>query len=353
MARGIGYYVHHQGVGHWQRACAIAAALDRPCTLIGTFAGVDTREAPGPVLDLPDDRLDADFAGQDGEAMRPHALHYAPLGHPSIRARMARIAAWAAQTDPALLVVDVSVEVALFARLLALPTLVFRLAGTRTDLPHLEAFRSADRLIAPFPEALDAAGVPDWVRAKTDYAGFLGRPVPERAAEPGDGGPIVVVFGRGGHGGNLAELAAAARAVPERAWHVLGPVAGEGARPENLHLHGWVADVDAWIARAGLVVGGAGDGVVAAVAARAKRFVCLPEARAYGEQVEKARALARLGAAVVHEGWPEGGLWPALVDAGLALDPGRIAALSDPDAIRRAAALIARQADRREAGAAT
>lgn len=349
MTRGIGYYVHHQGVGHWQRACAIAAALDRPCTLIGTLAGIDTAEAPGPVLDLPDDRLDDGFGGQDGEAERPHALHYAPLAHPGIRTRMARIAAWAAETDPLLLVVDVSVEVALFARLLSLPTLVFRLAGTRTDLPHLEAFRSADRLIAPFPAALEAEGVPDWVRAKTDYAGFLGRPVAQRpGADKGAGGPIVVVFGRGGDGGALADLAAAARAVPERDWHVLGPVTGEGERPANLHLHGWVADADAWIARAGLVVGGAGDGVVAAVAARAKRFLCLPEERAYGEQIEKARALARLGAAIVHEGWPEAALWPGLVRAGLALDPGAIAALSDPHAIRHAAALIERHARRRD-----
>ncbi|WP_204327890.1 hypothetical protein, partial [Proteus mirabilis] len=80
------------------------------------------------------------FGGVDGEAERPLALHYAPLNHPGLRARTARIAAWAARTNPALLVVDVSVEVALFARLLSLPTLVVRLAGRRDDPPHLEAF---------------------------------------------------------------------------------------------------------------------------------------------------------------------------------------------------------------------
>lgn len=350
MTRGIGYYVHHQGVGHWQRACAIAARLDRPCTLIGTFAGIDTAEAPGPVLDLPDDRLDAAFDGADGAADRPHGLHYAPLRHAGIRARMARIADWAARTDPALLVVDVSVEVALLARLLSLPTLVFRLAGTRTDLPHLEAFRAADRLIAPFPESLDAAGVPDWVRAKTYHAGFLGRTRPAGpAADPA--GPVVVVFGRGGAGGTAADLAAAARAVPDRVWHVLGPVTGTAEMPPNLHLHCWVADVDAWIARAGLVVGGAGDGVVAAVAAGGKRFLCLPEPRAYGEQTEKAEALARLGAALVHPGWPEPTHWPALLRAARDLDPSRIAALHDPEAIARTAGFIAHRADMGAAGA--
>lgn len=341
MTRPIGYYVHHQGAGHWHRACAVAAALDRPCALLGTFAGLDTAGAPGPVIDLPDDRLADGFDGRDGEVERPTSFHYAPLAHSGLRARMARIATWAAEADPALLVVDVSCEVALFARLLSLPTLVVRLAGTRTDLPHLEAFRSADRLIAPFPEILESAAIPDWVRAKTHYAGLLG---PALAAPSGDDGSIAVVFGRGGAGGTLADLAAAARAVPERDWHVLGPVTGAAAVPANLHLHGWVADVEPWIARATLVVGGAGDGVVAAVAARGKRFVCLPEERAYGEQVEKAHGLGRIGAAVVHEGWPEASRWPGLVAAGLALDPRRIGALSEPGAMARTAVLIAERA---------
>ncbi len=113
---------------------------------------------------------------------------------------MARIAAWVERTDPALIVVDVSVEVALFARLLSVPTVVMRLAGERNDQPHLEAFRSATRVLAPFPAALDAPGTPGWVRDKTFYAGFLGGAAPAPTREGQD---IVVVFGRGGEGGSL------------------------------------------------------------------------------------------------------------------------------------------------------
>ena len=341
MTRPIGYYVHHQGAGHWQRACRIAERLPRPCTLIGTLAAFDRAQASGPVLDIPDDRLPATgFDGCDGESGRPEAFHYAPLGLPSLRARMAALAAWVAAADPVLMVVDVSVEVALFARLLSVPTLVVRLAGTRTDRPHGEAFRSAARLIAPFPEVLESAAVPGWVRAKTLYAGFLGGPAPAAEA-PDPAGPIVVVFGRGGAGGDRGSLVAAARAVPERDWHVLGPVEGaDGPLPGNLHLHGWVAEIGPRLASAALVVGGAGDGVVAAVAGAAKRFVCLPEPRAFGEQTEKAAGLARLGAAVVRAGWPAAADWPALVRDGLALDPARIAALHDPDAVPRIAAAI-------------
>ena len=343
MIRPIGYYVHHQGAGHWQRACRLAAAMERPCTLIGTLAEFDRGGAPGAVLDLPDDRLpEGGFDGRDGAATRPVAFHYAPLGLPGLRRRMAAIAAWIAEADPVLMVVDVSVEVALFARLMSVPVLMVRLAGTRDDQPHLEAFRSAERLIAPFPQELDGAALPAWVRDKTHYAGFLGastRPGPAPAPD----GPIVVVFGRGGTGGDAAALAAAARAVPERAWHVLGPVNGLPVDPPpNLHLHGWVAEIGPHLARAALVVGGAGDGVVAAVAAAGRRFVCLPEPRAFGEQTEKAAALERLGAAVVRPSWPEAAAWPAVVRAGLALDPAVIAALHDPDAVPRLAAAIER-----------
>lgn len=339
MTRPVGYYVHHQGAGHWQRAVALAGALEeggRPCTLMGTFSQIDTAAAPGSVLDLPDDRLDSGFDGRDGAAQRPDAFHYAPLNHPGLRERMGRIAAWTAAHDPALMIVDVSCEVALFARLLSVPSLVVRLSGTRTDPPHLEAFRAATRLLAPFPEALDGGTVPGWVRDKTLYGGFLG-------AEPSasvEDGRIVVVYGRGGEGGTLARLAEAAAAVPERDWHVLGPVSGDGPSPKNLHRHGWVADVRPHLARASLVVGGAGDGLVTAVAGLGKRFLCLPEPRAYGEQEAKAEGLARLGAALVHPGWPDAAAWPGLVAEGLALDPARIAGLAEPGALARTAAAI-------------
>lgn len=346
--RPIGYYVHHQGAGHWQRACLLARALERPVTLIGTFGEIDTRDAPGAILDLPDDRLSG-FDGRDGEADRPEAFHYAPLCADTIRARMGRLAAWLAAADPVLVVVDVSVEIALFARLMSVPTLVVRLAGNRTDTPHLEAFRGAERVLAFFPPELDSAATPDWVRAKTLYAGSVSAE-PTGTSAVSEDGSIVVIYGRGGEGGGLQDLAAAARAVPERDWHVLGPVRETGAnRPANLHLHGWVADPAPFLARAGLVVGAGGDGVVSGVAAAAKRFVCIPEARAFDEQVVKAGALQAMGAAIHVPRWPEADAWPGLVRDAMTLDPARIGSLVQPGSARRAADLIAGIADRIEA----
>ncbi|SOR31479.1 protein of unknown function [Methylorubrum extorquens] len=83
----------------------------------------------------------------------------------------------------------------------------------------------------PFPEALDGGDVPAWVREKTVYGGFLGG-APAGAVSEEDG-RIVMVFGRGGEGGRLERLVQAADAVPDRAWHVLGPVTGAGAAPKK------------------------------------------------------------------------------------------------------------------------
>jgi UDP-N-acetylglucosamine--N-acetylmuramyl-(pentapeptide) pyrophosphoryl-undecaprenol N-acetylglucosamine transferase len=286
--RPIGYYVHHQGIGHWQRATALARHLRRPCTLLGTFA-LGPAEGRGlEFVELPDDapRSEAD------RACAVPGLHYAPLGHDGLRQRMARIAAWIAEARPALLIVDVSVEVALLVRLCSTPFLYFRLAGRRDDTPHLAAFEAADALVAPFPELLDAET--GWVREKTFFAGFLAEP---HAVEPTLDGGITVLFGRGGAGGDFSALVAMARAVPERRCRVLGPVsAGEGDLPPNLELLGWREDAMSVLADAELVVGGAGDGVLAEVAALGKRFLCLPEDRPFGEQRAKAVRLEALGA---------------------------------------------------------
>ncbi|WP_082507981.1 glycosyltransferase [Methylobacterium sp. Leaf113] len=344
--RPIGYYVHHQGAGHWQRACLIASALDRPVTLIGTFATNDTEAAPVPVLDLPDDRVGVSFDGQDGADTRPLGLHYAPVCADNVRTRMGQFATWVAEANPALIVIDVSVEITLFARLMSVPTLAVRLAGTRSDMPHLEAFRAADRLLAFFPVELDSPTTPDWVRAKTFYTGLL---TSERPTTPvaNEDGSILVIYGRGGAAGSLRDLAAAARAVPDRPWHVLGPTSGSASDlPPNLHHHGWVADPTPFIERATLVVGGGGDGVVSAVAAAAKRFICLPEPRPFDEQFEKSLALSDMGAAIHCPMWPSPEAWPELVRAGLDLNPAVIGGLARPGAISRTAGFIMEAAER-------
>lgn len=310
MSGLIGYYVHHQGEGHRQRAAAIAAAYRGPMTLIGT--GLANLSGRLPCLDLPDDRLpQGGFDGADGTT-RPPALHYAPLRHNGVRQRVAMIADWIATAQPDLMIVDVSVEIAMLARLASVPFVYVRLHGRRDDRPHSDAFASAHALLAPFAKPLEDFAAPDWVKAKTFYAPGIGS---RASLLPVERDRVLVVVGRGGQTSDGERWAEAAAAVPERRWRVIGPSTMPTSLPENLEMAGWVDDAEPEIASAGVVIGAAGDGLVSAVLAHARPFICLPEPRAFQEQKIKAERLVALDAAIVMPECPPAKQWRALIEA--------------------------------------
>jgi hypothetical protein len=341
--RPIGYYVHHHGDGHRQRAIAIAQAADLPMTLLGT--GLAGRTQGLPYVDLPDDRCsEGGFDGRDG-VERPAALHYAPIDHEGIRQRVAQVSAWIAEARPSLMVIDVSVEMAMLARLASVSTIYVRLNGNRLDPAHRDAFRGASGLLAPFAEPLDDPETPAQIRAKTFYApGIPSMPRGERI----EADLVLGVIGRGGGMAEGARWAAAAQAVPDRRWRVIGDCSRPEIMPPNLEFAGWVDTPERHIAGAGLVIGAAGDGLVGSVLAAGRPFLCLPEPRPYDEQEAKARRLQALGAAVVHMGWPQQAEWPNLIARALALNPQDQWALTDPDGAGRAGAWIRSMALARE-----
>ena len=339
MTRPIGYYVHHHGAGHRARALAVAERAGGRVTLIGT--GLAGRTGSNACVDLPDDRLASTFDGDDTGTDRPQALHYAPLDHDGIRRRVAAITQWIAEHRPALMVVDVSCEIAMLARLASVATVVVRLNGRRDDVPHLEAFRAATAIVAPFAAALDDPETPDWVRHKTLYCpGVVDRADPD-VAEPGS---VLVVAGGGGSPIDAAVWARAARATPDRIWRVIGACTPIADPPGNLAMLGWVDDAATRIARAAIVVGSAGDGVVGAVLAAWRPFVCLPEDRPFDEQHSKARRLVAAGAALTCDD-PATADWPALLAEAERLDPAAHAALDDPHGADRLAASMIALAD--------
>ncbi len=345
MTRPIGYYVHHHGDGHRRRALAVAAFDPVRFVLLGT--GLAGRVGDIAAIDLPDDRLAGGgaFDGDDGEQDRPHALHYAPLNHDGVRDRMTAIAQWIAQARPALMVADVSVEVAMLARLCATPVAYVRLGGRRDDAPHLESYRAASVLIAPFAETLDDPGTPGWIRQKTFYArGVVARPANVRPRS----GMVVVVYGRGGSTFTASDIIEAARSTPTCQWRVIGLSHGATDLPLNLAFLGWIEHPEIEIARAEIVVGAAGDGLVGAVLAARRPFVCIPEPRPFGEQIHKAAALERAGAAVVAEKWPNAAQWSGIFDAARAIDPEKQALLDDSDGTARFARMLIDLADRQK-----
>ncbi|HEV7211475.1 MAG TPA: glycosyltransferase [Blastococcus sp.] len=320
----IGYYVHHVGRGHLRNALCIAAALDHEVTGLSSLPRPAAWRGGWIVLDRDDVGVpvrDPDVHG---------CLHWAPLHDDGLAARMARIARWIDHARPAALVVDVSVEVAAFARLMGVPVVLVALPGDRADAGHRLGHSLADALLAPWP-----AGLPGMDRDLQPWADrihhvgglslFADRP---RPARPRDGGRRVVVLqGRGGTSVRETDVAAAAAATPSWQWRRLGPGA-------------WSDDPWGALCAADVVVTHAGLGALADVAAAGRPAVVVPEDRPHDEQRATAGALDRAGLAVTLEHWPDAPRWPRLLDQALAVGGSGWRRWCTRDAALRAARVV-------------
>jgi hypothetical protein len=303
----IGYYIHHHGSGHLNRAISICARLRHPVVAL-TSLDIPSPHPFNTVLALP--REDADARPADRSANG--ALHWAPLHDDGFTTRMAVIAQWIAQARPAAVVVDVSVEVAMFVRLLGVPVIVMAMPGERTDPPHVLAHQIADRIVATWPQELYE---PKWLQAHTDrtsYVGGISRfedqsvPQPTRDRAP----TVLVLTGTGGCDFDQATVDATAAQTPEITWTTLGLRSG----PKT---------PDPWpeICAADVVVTHAGQNCVADVAAARRPAIVLPQSRPYDEQHATAETLRRSGLAAVIRGWPDPSAWRCLIKQARAADP--------------------------------
>ena len=280
------------------------------------------------------------------------ALDCAPLGVAALRIGMGRLAAWFQDHDPALLVVDVSAEVALLARICSVPCVIVRMHGNREDAAHEAAYSASVAMLAPFDERLEQPDYPAGFRGRTRYIGGLisrrDRPLDRDTARSQAGLPrdrliIVVLSGGGGLGANIGALTLGARAFPEALWLVVGRAVNQGHETEfgNLHRLGWVADTQRYIAAADIVVGSGGDNTVHEVCDVGRPFVCVAEWCYYAEQHRKARALARLNAAVYAPVWPgDFAAWRDVISRARACDLDLQRQLVNDQAARDGAAFI-------------
>lgn len=264
------------------------------------------------------------------------ALHWAPHHDPGFSARMNEIAHWVAQAQPVAVVVDVSVEVATFVRLLGVPVIVMALPGKRVDAPHLLVHRIADHIVAAWPQELC---VPSWLRPyedKTSYVGGVSR-FEERSGADTDGQAragaslddmrVLVLGGADDNFGAALEDCAAT--YPGFTWTALGGSSGT-----------WTEDPWPEICAADVVVTHAGQGSVADVAAARRPAVVVPEPRPFDEQKATANVLRRHRLAVVAKESPSARAWPALLAHAASSDPGRWSRWQVDGAAARAAAAI-------------
>jgi hypothetical protein len=293
----------------------------------------------------------------------PDTMHCAPLGWATIRAAMAEITGWFARADPALMVCDVSAEVAQLARICSVPHVKVLQHGDRVDPGHRAAYDGAAGLLAPFAAEL---AQPDWsadMRARTFFAGGLGidaTPRDRDAARARLGlSPkatvALVISGGGGSGTPEAPLGVAARSTPDMHWITIGKVQRDwhATPPRNLDHRGWVDDAEDHIAAADIVVASTGNTTTGQILAAGKPWIAVPEWRYFDEQVHKAEALARAGVAVHLPSLPASAhRWrEALAAARTGHDASRQRALIRADAAAAAAGWLDDLAGRLWAGA--
>lgn len=352
--RPVGYFVHHQGRGHAERAASFADAMvaHRPVTLFCAREDIFPALEPGiEVVAIPSLFEPADAAPPAlADLATPDTLHCAPVGWDQITQAIATLTGWFATARPALFVTDVSAELGQLARIASVPHMAVLQHGRRDDPGHMASYRGAAALFAPYASLLEQPDRPGWMTDKTIYAPGIGidcsRLVERDAARMRLGLPLdrsltVVVGGGGGTGLPTAPLTLGARGDPGGDWVTLGKVHSEWHEtpPANLRHLGWVENPADWISAADRIVSSAGNTTVHMVAASGKPWVVVPEWRYFAEQVCKAEALARAGVAALASHWPASvEEWEAAWQAADTLDRETRSSLVDPDAARKAAA---------------
>ena len=334
----IGYYVHHQGRGHANRALAIASVLG--ATVTGLSSLPRPAGWPGDWVRL--ERDDLGTVPQDAGA--GGRLHWVPVHDAGLRSRMSAIARWIDTAAPSVMVVDVSVEVALLARLHGVPVVTVALPGDRGDDPHALGFDIADVVLACWPAGTTGMvrGISESAAAKLHPVGAIAR-FSRRGSDPApEPGTVLVLAGAGGSGfaGRLIDRARSA--TPGWRWTVLDGTPGR-----------WVDDPWSAICSAEVVVTHAGQNALAEVAAAGRPAIVLAQDRPHDEQASTARALEASGAypVIVCSTWPESG-WADLLERARGFDCRRWALWNDGRGAERAAEMISRIADRAAAGSA-
>lgn len=343
--RPIGFYVHHSGRGHLDRTRAVVDALgDHPSVVVTSHP-----DAPGVLPDVPVTLLATDVPeGPLGDVTAGGSFHWTPERPDMSVSRCRQLLEWADRHRPSLVVVDVSVEVTVYLRLLGIAVVPVRLHGARDDDAHRLGNRVAEAFLAPYPALLEDPATAAAVRTRTRYCGVIAPLVPpERHLRPdrppgasvGGRRSVLVLWGTGSPPPTGPDLDAAASATPAWDWSMLGPE--PPVRPPTVVQHrGWVDDVASAVAGADVVVGPPGDGTLGAIAAAGARFVAVPQDRPFGEQVQKAELLAFHDLAVICPTWPRPVGWADVLDQAMHLDPARLSLLEADGAPARAAASL-------------
>jgi UDP-N-acetylglucosamine--N-acetylmuramyl-(pentapeptide) pyrophosphoryl-undecaprenol N-acetylglucosamine transferase len=329
----VGLYIHDRP-GPLGRARAVVPRLSSRVTLFHSGAPDPLFDEVGSISVPPPPARAVPVVDEHGDAV---------LG-PRMASRLAR---WVEEEDPALLVVDGPLDVALLGRLIGVPVVPVRRPFAGVGAAAGAVHELAAAWLAPFPAALEPADTPPEIRRRSVHAGFVsrfeGRRLGQRAARrrigvPEDGRHVTVVSGSEGINLDAQAIQDASSTASAWTFSVLGPCTGVENSTPRVRFEGWCDDVFPHLVAADVVIAGASCSAIADVAAAGRPLALVPGGDAEGRAL--AGALEELGAAVVLDGWPSPIAWPALLADLLDLPTRPLRSLADGRASRRAARWI-------------
>jgi len=295
----VGYYVHHHGTGHMQRALRIIPYITYPVVLFSSAPQPDNLPDNCTFVALPDDKVD----GFDQPA--ESAFMYTPFAEP-ILDRYALILDAVRRHNITCMYVDVSMEVALFAKLLGLKVGHNVMQGNRQDERHDLLYRSLDFYLSDSTPELDETSQRHGP-ANVKFVGGISRYKVQPPCKVNVVEKVVISISPLSKQFDLTKLRGTAALYPEITWDVIG---GDEVRTENnIVFHGRVADPYDLYNAADIVVGAGGHNTIMEQASLGNHFFCFPEDRPYEEQTIAAAALRNNILAVVYPEWPEPDDW--------------------------------------------
>lgn len=339
----VGYYIHHSGRGHLQRALTVTRDLAAEQQIVATGLSSLSRpqDWPGPWVQLARDDEDP-IASQVTAGGR---LHWAPVHDQGLLARHGAVSAWIARVRPRAMVVDVSAEVTVLARLHGIPVLTVALPGRRDDPAHELAFDVADEVVGFWPEShshlMLAASAQTMSRLRA--IGSVSRfPTPEtllttrcESDSPTSTPRVVALSGAGAPAWTHDQLRIAETQTRGWSW---GHLPDPGGR--------WIEDPRALLESADVVITHAGQNAIAEVASLRRPAIVVPAHRPHHEQTHTAAALTGdEWPAIVLNTWPTTG-WADLLQRAKELPGESWSAWCDGRAAVRMAALVAEVAYR-------
>jgi hypothetical protein len=316
----IGWYVHHQGLGHAMRFIAVAKRMRElaPHVELVGLGSEQPSQWDGPWIRLPRD--DVPYPNNADEEASG-ALHWAPLMHRGMRERSAITADWITRSNCQLFVSDVSVEMLVLARLCSVPTVAVAMRGRRDDRPHTLGYDVSRAILAPWP-AETQEPLPHRWKDKLVAVGSFSRfdsliDDTSVGREKAGSQTVLMLLGRGGHEVSFNKLVEVAASTPKWRWYVLGISAQEAGieDKENLTLLGYSSDIWSILCKADVVVGPCGDSTISEVAAARKPFIAIPQPRPFNEQIVHAKILQKYDLADIVLSWSDTASWLDLLES--------------------------------------